>query len=59
MGTVAEEADESEHWLDVLRESGVGSGPEFEWLLGESRELRAIFVASAKTARANHRKPKS
>jgi hypothetical protein len=25
MGTVAEEADESEHWLDVLRESGVGS----------------------------------
>jgi len=36
MGTVAEEADESEHWLDVLRESGVGSGPEFDWLLRES-----------------------
>lgn len=57
MGTVAEEADESEHWLDVLRESGVGFGAEFDWLLGESRELRAIFVASAKTARANYRKP--
>jgi hypothetical protein len=58
MGTVAEEADESEHWLDVLRESGVGSGSEFDWLLSESRELRAIFVASAKTARANYRKSK-
>jgi len=56
MGTVAEEADESEHWLDVLAESRTGSGPEFEWLLGESRELRAIFVASARTARANHRR---
>jgi hypothetical protein len=38
MGTVAEEADESEHWLDVLRESGTGSGTEFESLLRESRE---------------------
>ena len=56
MGTVAEEADESEHWLEVLGESGAASGPEFQWLLGESRELRAIFVASARTARANHRR---
>jgi four helix bundle protein len=59
IGTVAEEADESEHWLEVLRESGLGSGNEFDWLLNESRELRAIFVASAKTARANHRQSKS
>jgi four helix bundle protein len=56
IGIVAEEADESEHWLDVLRESGFGLGSEFEWLLNESRELRAIFVASARTARANYRK---
>jgi four helix bundle protein len=59
IGTVAEESDESEHWLDVLQESGLGSGKEFEWLLDESRELRAIFVASARTARANHRQSKS
>ena len=59
LGIVSEEADESEHWLDGLRESGVGSGPEFEWLLDESRALRAIFVASATTARANHRKSQS
>jgi four helix bundle protein len=57
MGIVAEEAYESEHWLDVLRESGAGSGTEFESLLRESRELRAIFVASARTARANYHKP--
>ena len=56
IGTVAEEADESEHWLDVLRESGAASGSEFNWLLRESRELRAIFVASATTARANYRR---
>jgi four helix bundle protein len=59
LGTVAEEADEAEHWLDVLRESGAASGSEFRWLLNESRELRAIFVASAKTARANSPKSKS
>src|SRR5262245_1543812 len=29
LGLVAEEADEAEHWLDVLRESGAGSGSEF------------------------------
>jgi hypothetical protein len=57
IGVVAEEADESEHWLELLQQTGAGSGPELEWLLGESRELRAIFVASATTARANHRKP--
>lgn len=58
MGLVAQEADESEHWLDVLGESKLASGPEFEWLLGESRQLRAIFVASARTARVNARKRK-
>jgi four helix bundle protein len=56
IGTVAEEADESEHWLDVLQESGLASGSELGWLLQESRELRAIFVASATTARTNRRK---
>jgi len=56
IGLVAEEADESEHWLDVLEESGTASGPELDSLRQESRELRAIFVASATTARKNHRR---
>jgi four helix bundle protein len=58
IGLVAEEADESEHWLEVLTEGGLisGAGPvdELASLYAEARELRAIFVASAHTARENH-----
>jgi len=54
LGVVAEEADETEHWLDVIRSSGLAKGAELEWLYSESRELRAIFVQSVKTARRNH-----
>jgi four helix bundle protein len=57
LGIVVEEADEAEHWLDVIHESRLSSGPELQWLRSESRELRAIFAASASTARRNH--PKS
>jgi four helix bundle protein len=59
IGTVAEEADESEHWLGMLTTIDVvKSAPgqiELAELLAESRELRAIFVQSAKTARANYK----
>ena len=54
LGVVLEEADETEHWLDVLRFGELASGPELEWLRNESRELRAVFNASVKTARANY-----
>lgn len=53
MGVVVEEADETEHWLEVLLAAGLASGPEFELIAAEAAELRAIFVASLKTARAN------
>ena len=60
LGILVEEADESEHWLDVIHESRLSSGPELEWLRSESRELRAIFAASVSTARKNYPKsPKS
>ena len=60
IGIVVEEADESEHWLEVMQQTGIVSGPEFESLVRESHELRAIFVASARTARANlQQSPKS
>jgi len=55
LGIVVDEADESEHWLSVLTRSGLASGAELDWLLQESRELRAIFSKSLTTARANHR----
>ena len=54
LGVVLEEADETVHWLDVLRFGELASGPELEWLRNESRELRAVFNASVKTARANY-----
>jgi four helix bundle protein len=53
LGTVVEEADETEHWLDVLEQTQIASGEELRWLRDESRQLRAIFKASLDTARAN------
>ena len=61
LGVAAEEADESEHWLIVIRDAHVISTTagqrELAWLLDEARQLRAILVASVRTARANHRNP--
>ncbi len=54
LGVVLEEADESEHWLDVLHKSDIGCGPELDWLRDEAAQLRAIFQQAVKTARANH-----
>ena len=57
LGTVAEEADETEHWLAVVRGCGVvrneASLSELDWLTTEASELRAIFVQSVATARLN------
>jgi hypothetical protein len=53
-----EEADETEHWLAVISGAHVISTTaglkELEWLADEARQLRAILVASVRTARANH-----
>jgi four helix bundle protein len=58
LGLVAEEADESENWLDVLTTAGIVTTAariaELRDLLTEARELRAIFVQSHQTARANY-----
>jgi four helix bundle protein len=48
-----DEADESWHWLTVIQRSDVASGPELQWLLQESIELRAIFSKSVSTAKSN------
>jgi len=59
LGIVADEAEETEGWLDMLKDAGLAAGQELEWLLNESREIRAIFVQSAATARANQRAARS
>jgi four helix bundle protein len=59
LGVAAEEADETEHWLTVIHDAHIISTTaglkELDCLLDESRQLRAILVASVKTARTNHR----
>jgi four helix bundle protein len=52
---VADEADETVGWLEMLKRSGLSAGPELDWLLAESRELLAIFVQAVVTARLNDR----
>jgi four helix bundle protein len=53
LGVVVDEADETEQWLLMVKNSGLASGSELDWLIGESGELRAIYVASYGTARRN------
>jgi len=55
LGIVADEAEETEGWLEMLKETAMVDKPELDWLFDESRELRAIFVQSFATARANQR----
>jgi len=51
MGVVAEEADETVFWLELLIEAGIMPAKRLDSLLKEARELTAIFSASAQTAR--------
>lgn len=51
MGVVAEEADESIFWLELLEESSVIPANRLSELLKEARELTAIFTKSLVTAK--------
>ena len=53
LGIVVEEADESVGWLELIAEVDLARGQELIWLLGESRELLAIFGKAQKTAKEN------
>jgi four helix bundle protein len=55
LGTVREEADECQHWLEMLEESGL-EDEQLKKLRQESSELVAIFTASLKTANERGRK---
>jgi four helix bundle protein len=56
IGIVAEEADESVFWLEMLTESGAIKIERLNGLLQEGRELTAIFTASQDTIRSLKRK---
>jgi four helix bundle protein len=51
IGVVAEEADESVFWIELLEETKILSPKQLEGILMEARELAAIFSASQKTAK--------
>jgi four helix bundle protein len=50
-----EEADETQHWLQHLSETGLAAGPTLAGLLKESREISKILGASVRTANRNAR----
>lgn len=54
LGIVAEEADETVFWLELLIEAGLVKPKKMESLLKEANEFVAIFVASQVTARSRH-----
>ena len=51
IGVVAEEADESVFWIELLGDLGIMKNDRIEPLLQEARELAAIFAASRQTAK--------
>ena len=53
VGIVAEEADESVLWLELLEDTNILSSERLQEILKEARELVAIFSTSLKTARNN------
>ena len=57
IGIVAEEADESAFWLELIMEGGLLKPERVSPLHQEAEELTAIFTASGRTAKENN--PKS
>jgi four helix bundle protein len=53
LGIVAEEADESVLWLEMLGEAGILKHERLAEIMKEARELVAIFSTSLKTAKGN------
>ena len=52
LGIVVEETDESLGWLELIDAVALARGSELSWLIGESKELLAIFGSSYRTAKA-------
>jgi four helix bundle protein len=59
IGIVAEEADESQGWLEFIDDAQLIAGEHLKRLRSESDELVAIFSASVGTAREKERQRKT
>jgi four helix bundle protein len=53
LGIVAEEADESVLWLELLEEANILKNERLTEIMKEAKELVAIFSTSLKTAKGN------
>src|SRR5689334_3364994 len=53
LGIVAEEADETVYWLELLRDAKLVPREKLSELLREANELTAIFTAGRRTSTAN------
>ena len=51
-----EEADEAELWLGIVKEAQLTESTQLARLYDESRQLRAIFSQSARTAQVRSKK---
>jgi four helix bundle protein len=58
LGTVAEEADESCFWLELIVDGGLLKEGLVKPLLDEANELTAIFTAAAKSSRLSNQQSK-
>ena len=58
IGTVAEEADESVFWLELIMDGGLLKPDIVVSLHQEAEELTAIFTASGRTAKQNNQQSK-
>lgn len=54
IGTVAEEADESAFWMELIMEAGLQEESRVKLLHQEANELTAIFTASGRTAKTSN-----
>jgi four helix bundle protein len=53
LGVVAEEADESLYWLELIREGKLLPDPKIGSLLEEANQLTAIFTSGRRTSSRN------
>jgi len=53
LGTVAEEADESLYWLELIRDGNFVPAKPIASLVSEADELTAIFTAGRRTSSRN------
>ena len=53
LGVVAEEADETVYWLELLRDGKLLSETKLSELLREANELTAIFTAGRRSSSGN------